>query len=234
MSEIYFIRHAQASFGDNNYDKLSRLGIRQAQILGDYFADRGVSFHSVYSGTMKRQIETAERVLSAKGGAVSASGVGCREAFNEYDFAAVLKSQIPLLVAEDPSLSKTLPHMHSDPKAFQAVFKRAITKWVHGQQESGVETYQGFSARVQKGVFRLMEETGPQKKIAVFTSGGCISLLMQMALSLSAPKTVELSWQIRNASVSIFKYNRKQIGLYTFNSTAHLDLHNDNELLTYR
>lgn len=33
MATIYLIRHGQASFGAENYDKLSPLGERQASIL---------------------------------------------------------------------------------------------------------------------------------------------------------------------------------------------------------
>ena len=33
MSEIYFVRHGQASFGSEDYDRLSPLGVRQAQVL---------------------------------------------------------------------------------------------------------------------------------------------------------------------------------------------------------
>jgi len=33
MSDLYLIRHGQASFGKDNYDRLSPLGIRQARIL---------------------------------------------------------------------------------------------------------------------------------------------------------------------------------------------------------
>jgi len=39
MSEIYFVRHGQASFGSEDYDRLSPLGVRQAQVgLGERLA----------------------------------------------------------------------------------------------------------------------------------------------------------------------------------------------------
>ena len=46
MSEIYFIRHGQASFGEENYDRLSPRGIKQAQCLAKRLARAGKS--SVY------------------------------------------------------------------------------------------------------------------------------------------------------------------------------------------
>ena len=48
MATVYLIRHGQASFGAENYDKLSELGCRQAHIAGEYFRDYGIQFDAVY------------------------------------------------------------------------------------------------------------------------------------------------------------------------------------------
>ncbi|HEX5612745.1 MAG TPA: phosphoglycerate mutase family protein, partial [Burkholderiales bacterium] len=47
MAELYLVRHAQASFGTEDYDRLSELGRRQARWLGEYFAERGMRFDRV-------------------------------------------------------------------------------------------------------------------------------------------------------------------------------------------
>ena len=41
MAELMVVRHAQASFGTDNYDKLSELGHRQSAVLGAYLKDLG-------------------------------------------------------------------------------------------------------------------------------------------------------------------------------------------------
>src|SRR5690606_40460973 len=41
MPLILLVRHAQASFGTDDYDRLSELGRQQARWLGEYFAARG-------------------------------------------------------------------------------------------------------------------------------------------------------------------------------------------------
>ena len=41
------VRHAQASFGTDDYDRLSELGHRQAGWLGEYFRYRGLTFDQV-------------------------------------------------------------------------------------------------------------------------------------------------------------------------------------------
>ncbi len=62
MSEIYLIRHGQASFGEEVYDKLSPTGIRQARVLARHLAHLNPSFDMVYCGTMERQRMTAQEV----------------------------------------------------------------------------------------------------------------------------------------------------------------------------
>ena len=39
MAELYLVRHAQASFGTDDYDRLSQLGHRQSRWLGEYLAE---------------------------------------------------------------------------------------------------------------------------------------------------------------------------------------------------
>jgi broad specificity phosphatase PhoE len=65
MSMIYMIRHGQASFGKDNYDRLSPLGKRQARILAQHLLTTGFHPDAVYSGTMVRKTTTAQEVLFA-------------------------------------------------------------------------------------------------------------------------------------------------------------------------
>ena len=70
MATIYLIRHGQASFGAENYDKLSELGCRQAEVAGEYFRDTGIQFDAVYSGDLSRQRETARLALTYQPAAI--------------------------------------------------------------------------------------------------------------------------------------------------------------------
>ena len=58
MASLYLIRHGQASFGSANYDQLSALGQRQADLSGHFFADIGLHFGQAVSGDLSRQQET--------------------------------------------------------------------------------------------------------------------------------------------------------------------------------
>jgi len=79
-----------------------------------------------------------------------------------------------------------------------------------------------------------MATQGSGKTIAVFTSGGPISVCVQKALDLSDEKTLELTWQIMNASVTRLKYSSNRLMLFGFNDVTHLSLKKDAGLLTYR
>lgn len=235
MSEIFFVRHAQASFGKEDYDRLSPLGLRQAEILSDYLVKAGAQFHTVYCGSMERQMGTAEKVLSRMGDLVREPDLRIRPELNEYDPYLVIKTHVPEMIREDPSISEAVAHMYSDRRSFQQVFERAVLRWLSGLNEvEGVETWKAFRKRVHKGVKRIMAENGRKKRILVFSSGGAISTVMQMALSLSDEETIRLSWQMRNTSMSVFKYREEEFGLLSFNSLAHLERLGDPGLLTYR
>lgn len=235
MSEICFARHAQASFGKEDYDRLSNLGMRQAEILADYLVRMGLDFHAVYSGSMERQIATAKKVLSAMGNQEDTPDLHIVPKVNEYDSRLVIKSYVPDLIREDPAVSDALAQMYTDRRSFQMVFERAVLRWISGRNDlEGVETWKAFKARVHQGVKMIMEENGRKKRILVFTSGGAISTVMQMALSLTDEETIRLSWQIQNTSLSVFKYSGKDFSLSSFNSLVHLQLLGDPALLTYR
>ena len=66
MASLYLIRHGQASFGSDNYDQLSPLGQRQADVSGQFFVDVGLHFAEAVSGDLSRQRETGERVLTSQ------------------------------------------------------------------------------------------------------------------------------------------------------------------------
>ena len=60
MPTIYLIRHAQASFGRSDYDRLSPQGEQQSVVLGKALAERGLKPTLVVAGAMRRHAQTAE------------------------------------------------------------------------------------------------------------------------------------------------------------------------------
>src|SRR5262245_43371685 len=94
MSVIYLVRHGPASSGTDNYDKLSDTGREQARLVGEHFAASGERLDRVYSGSLTRQLESAELLLAGLGPeeAVRLGDVRVEPAFDEYDGDALFKA----------------------------------------------------------------------------------------------------------------------------------------------
>jgi broad specificity phosphatase PhoE len=234
LGDLYVIRHAQASFGRDDYDQLSELGFRQTDLLGAYLRKAGIRFSALYSGSLRRQMETATPLLSCLTETLSAE-IAILPEFNEYDSSAVIQSQIHYLVREDPSLEEDLPRLQTDRRALQRILDLSLSRWMSATEAvAGLETWSAFNQRVQEGIVRILSESGSGKTVALVTSGGPLSAILKKALSLSNTETVQLSWQIRNASVTTFKYNRDRLTLSSFNNVAHLELSGEPGVITYR
>src|SRR5271170_4000580 len=63
MGAIFVVRHGQAAFGTDHYDRLTDAGFAQSRLLGAYFGARNIRFDAVFTGTLRRQIETAQAIF---------------------------------------------------------------------------------------------------------------------------------------------------------------------------
>jgi broad specificity phosphatase PhoE len=236
MSMIYMIRHGQASFGKEDYDRLSPLGKRQARILAQHHLDTGFQPDAVYSGTMARQTATAKEVLALYRGANrKAPELQMLNGFNEYDTAAIVTALFPDMVKDDPSLNDELQKMYASKDSFKRVFEAAMLRWVTGEFDTPeIESWEALKARVAGSLQLIMKIHGRGKTIAVFTSGGAISASLAHVLGISGERAIRLNWQLVNSSVSRFMYNEERITLAGFNTFTHLELAGDSSLITYR
>ena len=236
MSVIYMVRHGQASFGKKNYDQLSEKGRKQCGILAEYLIRTGLSFDAVYAGDMARQKDTA-REMSATYRAHDRSLPELRvmPEFNEYSSRDIIMAHIRDVAQEDPGMKTDMERLYVDKRAFQRVFEKIMARWISGEADKpGVIRWRDFCERVQSGLRKVMAENGRKKKVLICTSGGPISAVVQMALDLSDEKALRIAWHIANTSVTTFVYDDDRVELTGFNHTAHLELLNDYEWITYR
>jgi broad specificity phosphatase PhoE len=236
MSMIYMIRHGQASFGKEDYDRLSPLGKRQAAILAQHLLNTGFHPDAVYSGTMERQTATAQEVLSVyRDAETNVPELEMLSGFNEYDTSAIVTALFPDMVKEDPSLNDELSKMYTSKASFKRVFEGAMLRWVTGEFDtSGIERWEEMKARVAGSLRFITEKHGRGRTIAVFTSGGAIAASLAYVLGISGERAMRLNWQLVNSSVSRFMYNEERITLAGFNAITHLELAGDSTLITYR
>lgn len=236
MSELYFIRHGQANFGHDEYDRLSERGGEQVRATARYFLERKIIPDALYSGTLARQMASAE-IFAAE---FAARGVALPpgewvEGFNEHDSARIVKALLPRMAERDPSLSADMAKIYTDNRSFQRVFERTMIAWISGAESvEGVESWAEFRGKVNDAIRIITRACGRSGRIVVFSSGGPIGCAGGLALDLSDEHTLRLSWQVVNASVTRFVFSGERISLSYFNMHAHLESADGSTLVTYR
>lgn len=222
MSSLVLVRHGQARAFEKHSDRLSELGEQQARVLGEWWRSRGVGFDTAICGSLERQRRTAEIA-------------GMRDItedprWNEYDAAGVLANGAPLLAASDPGFARLQQaaeeHRHT-PEAnrhFQRMFEILMNRWVEGTLAvEGVEPWDAFQQRVREALRDLMKSYGSGARVAVFTSGGPIGVVVQTVLEAPANKIIEINWRVRNCSITEFLFTGGRISLDLFNAVPHLE-----------
>ena len=236
MGSIYLIRHGQASFGADDYDVLSPIGVRQAEVLGQYLLDLGVSLDRCVSGDLLRQQHTASAALEqyAKAG-VTPPTIEQDAAFNEFDADNVIRHLLPEILPQEPDALHILRNGAKNRAEFQRLFALLIQRWVKGEYAAtAVPSWASFVSQVAGGLQRLLQLADSKDNVAVFTSGGTITALLHLITGITAEKAFELNWQIVNTSLSRLKFRGSDVALASFNSHAHLELLKAPELITFR
>ncbi|MGC2357051.1 MAG: histidine phosphatase family protein [Candidatus Acidiferrum sp.] len=239
MSQIILVRHGQASLLERDYDQLCANGETQAKLLGEYWSRRGVVIDGVYSGPRVRQLETARIVKEAyRSAALFFPETVVVNEFDEYQADAVMRECLPQLLQVNAEISelhrvyKGSAEFSDRRKTFQKLFEAVIVMWVAGEVSAdGVESWDEFCLRVERGLAQVVRETPPAASAAIFTSAGTIGAAMRRALHLSAVDTLGVTWMSRNASLTEFLASGERFTLSTFNTHPHLD---GDGLLTYR
>jgi broad specificity phosphatase PhoE len=232
MSTLYLIRHGQASFGTDNYDQLSATGEEQARELGRYFAGSGERIDHIYSGSLRRQTQTAEIIANQLGAA--APPLSIEPAFDEYDSDVILQTFAKSLTAEQLEAAGW-PELRHDRKKFQFFLERAARAWVEATIEAEAMTpWHGFHGRICKALEQIMRTHGRSKTLLLSTSGGVIGTIVAHVLGLSNHMGIELNWAVHNASITRLFYSSEKISLSMFNALPHLDRAERRHLITYR
>src|SRR5579863_2066813 len=208
MGQIFLIRHGQASFGAENYDALSPLGVEQAQLLGRWFADCGMTFDQVASGTMQRHQQTAQICLAA----LPAPRPMLTDAdFNEYDHEDVLFRDS----AEKLDALRTLRAPSERPqRAFRQLFEQAMQRWIGSAHDADYrETWSAFRRRTLAAIERLTAVAEVTNHCLVFTSGGTIATICCELLGAPDRKVPALAYELANSSITRLRFRGGRVML---------------------
>ena len=230
MSELIVVRHGQASFLSDDYDKLSALGREQSRHLGRYWASQELIPTHMIVGPRRRQQETADALRET----LSAASISLPELIrddrlDEFDWDGLKRYADSTLSRQD---TKVAAHKKAFESADSPVAKRReiqhymeaiMARWVEGSfHEDGLETWAEFCSRVEVAIHAHMAETPRGSRVALFTSGGVAAVAAGRVLGLTAPKMVGLIWTLRNSATVEFLYHGDRISMSAFNSAPHL------------
>jgi broad specificity phosphatase PhoE len=215
MGNLYLVRHAQASFGADDYDQLSSLGQRQAQRLGAYLHDKGLHFDAVLMGTLRRHAQTWEGIAEGAGWQnLSHLQPTLWPGLNEFDSAAVIHAIHPHPL-EKPDTPELYRHHFR-------LLRDGLTQWMNGVvSPHGMPDYETF----RHGVVDVLNHVRTQHsgKVLLVSSGGPISTAIGHVLGTTPETTIALNMRIRNSALTEFVFTPKRHMLLTFNTLPHLD-----------
>lgn len=236
MSELILVRHGQASFGEDSYDRLSELGHRQVRILAGHWHRAGERFDHLYSGSLRRQQETAQALLPLLDADPAETLI--EPALNEYDGGPLISSYLRDHGRAD-GFDIAPGELITDRRLFQQVFEAAASHWINDTlnptpEDAGYEPWQDFQRRVHDLLEALMDRHGGGRRVLVSTSGGVIALMIQAVLQMPDAQAIATNWMVNNSGVTRIRYSGGRRSLVQFNSLSHLETPSHRDLITYR
>jgi broad specificity phosphatase PhoE len=231
MGSLALVRHGQASFFADDYDKLSPLGEQQARLLGEFWVRRGIRFDEVFTGPRLRQIQTAELAgeVFQKAGLEWPKPQMMPE-LDEHSVDRMMKLTMRQIMENHPRIGelytnyKAAVEPRDKHRTFQLMFEPIVGLWVEGKiGAEGVESWIEFQQRVRRGFKQIISSQERGRKVAAFSSVGAITVCLRAALDCSEEKAVDLGWRVRNASVTDFVFSGARVTLEGFNAVGHLE-----------
>lgn len=217
MARLYLVRHAQASFGAENYDKLSELGLKQSIYIPAHFSDDPTVSRVLYRGDMLRHKETADYSFTGMTPIIHAG-------LNEFDHIDVLAVHQPAIL--DKEKMTEIIMAQKDPRRFlENEFQTAMLKWMNEEGSTSYkEPFRDFRTRVLDSIRDIISTArkDKQKEVIAVTSGGVISLYMTALMDMPLVRMIEMNQHIANTSVTSLLFNDKKTTLSYYNNFSHL------------
>jgi|TARA_B110000977_G_scaffold199909_1_gene288661 broad specificity phosphatase PhoE len=229
MSELYLVRHAQASFGADNYDQLSDHGHQQSRWLGDYMGMRGLKFDTLLVGDMVRHHETMNGICA--GMDIDGSGRLVLPGLNEYNFVAMIDSY-KTTNGDDP-MFQSIADNPKDNRYHFRLLRKVLSLWTQDKIENLPESWGDFKARVLDAQQQIKAMADSGNSVLAIGSGGSISAFVGLVLGIPDENIFDLNLQYKNTAISHFFFNKKKMNLTGFNSIPHLDTNDMKHHITY-
>ena len=241
MAALYLIRHGQASFGTHDYDRLSSLGVRQAQWAGQYLRAIAGRAVRIVSGSLVRHRDTAAEIARCQAVVrVETVPIQIDERLNELDLEALIAQLVSSLQDVDGTLATLVSEASTSRSSYQKLVKRVFVHWqTLSEPMHPLECWSTFSSRVSAALADLISTSRPGETTIVVTSGGVIAALVQQVLALPPQSAYGLLEVQMNCSITSLLHDRQRVSLSSFNESAYLVRagardEDPTRLLTYR
>jgi broad specificity phosphatase PhoE len=214
MGTLYLVRHGQASFGTDDYDRLSDLGRRQCERLGAWFRARGVVFEAALVGTLRRQLESLAAIDLGLGRTPPVEPLSW-PGLNEYDSHAVIRAIHPQPLERPRDAAQVRQHFR--------LLRDGLAEWMAARaRPEGMPSYAEFAAGVAGALAHVRAHHG-NGDVLLVSSGGPISTAVGQVLGMSPEATIELNLRIRNSALTEFVVTPRRCQLLTYNTLPHLE-----------
>ena len=232
MAELFLVRHAQAAFGTDDYDRLTDLGHRQARWLGEYFRDRNTGFDRVFTGTLRRHRETLEGIASGGCGVVHAQADA---RLDEYDPERLVRAHLAAIEGDRAEPPDPTGAPGDSRKQHFRLLREALTAWTNGRVDATAHRPFAEFQEAAYQAFRAACSPEPvlPERVLVVSSGGPIASILAHHLEMPPSSFVALNLQVRNSGFCELRFNAVAAQVVSFNNVPHLDLPERRQLITF-
>ena len=240
MITILLARHGQASFGQENYDQLSELGVIQAKSLGEHYGHTQRRIDAIFSGSLVRQRDSAEHFCQAYLSA-SANDLGAKPPFDitnlescvlpifdEFNHEDVFIKSNPTLSTQ-AQIAAELTRTNQPISRLGELFGQAMQRWHSGAYDDDyLESWPQFSNRALQALNELRTQIHDSSQleqdstVLVFTSGGVIAAITAHLLKQSSATAYQLTQSSVNTGVTSLTIQQQKLQLLSYNEHSHL------------
>jgi broad specificity phosphatase PhoE len=228
MGMLHLVRHGQARFASDDYDRLSELGHRQCHALGRFYAASGQRFGTVVTGTLTRHRQSLAALAEGHGVLPAATEFA---ALNEYDSDALLRAALaePGLAPPQPLPPPTTPEGY---RAHFRLLRQALAAWTAGRLAvQGMPPHAEWRAGIAAVLDHVRAQGGGD--VLLVSSGGPIATATAHVMGAAGDAWVELNLRLRNSAVTEFSFSPKRHVLHSFNTLPHLQAPERADWVTY-
>jgi len=202
-ARLVLVRHGQAAFDQDEYDRLSPLGERQAIAFGRWWRQHDASpLTRCWSGPLQRQRLTA--ALAGQGAAAAGAPgevwppVEEAPGLREFDHREIFYRYRPEL--RDPTaLAAWKAAAPPYPSTFEATWQAALQRWMGGQHDADYgESWPAFRTRCLATIAGLLADLGGEGVGLAFTSSGPIAVLLLACRGLPDKRFPEVQSALAN------------------------------------